>query len=30
MQARIALCLAVRTTLKNALTVLNITAPESM
>lgn len=30
MQARIALCMAVRTTLKNALTVLNITAPESM
>ncbi len=30
MQARIALCMAVRITLKNALTVLNITAPESM
>lgn len=30
MQARIALCMAVRTTLKNALTVLNIIAPESM
>ena len=30
MQARIALCMATRTTLRNALAVLNITAPESM
>ena len=30
MQARIALCEATRTTLKNALTVLGITAPVSM
>ena len=30
MQARIALCQAMRITLKNALTVLGITAPESM
>ena len=30
MQARIALCLAAKTTIKNVLTVLNITVPESM
>ena len=30
MQARITLCMATRTTLRNALAVLNITAPESM
>ena len=30
MQARLALCLAAKTTIKNVLTVLNITVPESM